>query len=62
MSGNCELERGQRRRQNNDTEVGAGRFEKAAPDARLLDNLDGLDWIVGELAGRPIAKTTPRTR
>jgi len=30
-------------------------------DARLRDNLDGLDWIVGELTGRPIPKPTPRT-
>ncbi len=31
-------------------------------EARLLDNLEGLDWIVGELSGKPIAKPTPRTR
>jgi len=26
---------------------------------RLLDNLEGLKWIVGELTGRPISKPTP---
>lgn len=31
-------------------------------EARLLDNLEGLDWIVGELAGKPIVKPTPRTK
>jgi hypothetical protein len=31
-------------------------------EARLLDNLDGLDWITGELTGRPIPKPTPRTQ
>jgi hypothetical protein len=31
-------------------------------EARLLDNLEGLDWVVGELTGKPIAKPTPRTR
>ena len=30
-------------------------------EARLLDNLEGLDWVVGELTGRPIPKPTPRT-
>jgi len=30
-------------------------------EARLLDNLEGLDWIVGELTGKPIPKPTPRT-
>jgi len=30
-------------------------------EARLLDNLEGLDWVVGELCGMPIAKPTPRT-
>jgi sugar phosphate isomerase/epimerase len=30
-------------------------------EARLLDNLQGLDWIVGELTGKPVAKPTPRT-
>jgi sugar phosphate isomerase/epimerase len=30
-------------------------------EARLRDNLDGLDWIVGELTGRPIPKPVPRT-
>lgn len=31
-------------------------------EARLLDNLDGLAWITGELTGRPIPKPTPRTQ
>jgi len=31
-------------------------------EARLLDNLDGLDWITGELTGKPIPRPTPRTR
>ena len=30
-------------------------------EARLLDNLEGLDWITGELTGQPIPKPTPRT-
>jgi hypothetical protein len=30
-------------------------------EARLLDNLEGLDWVVGELTATPIAKPTPRT-
>ena len=30
-------------------------------EARLRDNLEGLDWIVGELTGTPLAKPTPRT-
>ena len=30
-------------------------------EARLLDNLEGLEWVVGELAGTPVAKPTPRT-
>lgn len=30
-------------------------------EARLLDNLEGLDWVVGELTGKPIPKPTPRT-
>jgi hypothetical protein len=30
-------------------------------EARLLDNLEGLNWVVGELCGMPIAKPTPRT-
>jgi azurin len=30
-------------------------------EARLLDNLEGLDWVVGELTGTPIPKPTPRT-
>jgi hypothetical protein len=30
-------------------------------EARLRDNLDGLDWITGELTGKPIPKPTPRT-
>jgi len=31
-------------------------------EARLLDNLEGLDWIMGELTHQPIPKPTPRTR
>ncbi|MFM8986089.1 MAG: DUF6797 domain-containing protein, partial [Planctomycetia bacterium] len=31
-------------------------------EARLQDNLDGLDWIVGELTGKPIPKPVPRTK
>ena len=30
-------------------------------EARLLDNLEGLEWVVGELTGKPIPKPTPRT-
>ena len=30
-------------------------------EARLLDNLEGLEWVVGELVGSPIPKPTPRT-
>lgn len=30
-------------------------------EARLRDNLEGLDWIVGELSGAPVPKPTPRT-
>lgn len=30
-------------------------------EARLLDNLEGLAWIIGELTGSPIPKPTPRT-
>lgn len=30
-------------------------------EARLLDNLEGLDWVVGELTAASIAKPTPRT-
>ena len=30
-------------------------------EARLLDNLEGLEWVVGELTGTPRAKPTPRT-
>jgi hypothetical protein len=30
-------------------------------EARLLDNLEGLDWIVGELTGKQLPKPTPRT-
>lgn len=30
-------------------------------EARLRDNLEGLEWIVGELTGRRIPKPTPRT-
>ena len=31
-------------------------------EARLLDNLEGLDWITGELTAKPIAKPVPRTK
>jgi sugar phosphate isomerase/epimerase len=31
-------------------------------EARLLDNLEGLAWIAGELTGSPLPKPTPRTR
>jgi len=31
-------------------------------EARLLDNLEGLDWIVGELTGAAVAKPAPRTK
>ena len=31
-------------------------------EARLLDNLEGLDWITGELTGQPLPKPTPRTK
>jgi hypothetical protein len=31
-------------------------------EAQLLDNLEGLDWIVGELTGKPIPKPVPRTK
>jgi hypothetical protein len=30
-------------------------------EARLRDNLEGLDWIVGELTGKPVPKPAPRT-
>jgi hypothetical protein len=30
-------------------------------ETRLRDNLEGLDWIVGELTGGRIPKPTPRT-
>jgi hypothetical protein len=30
-------------------------------EARLLDNLEGLDWITGELTGSSLPKPTPRT-
>ncbi|NDC64677.1 MAG: sugar phosphate isomerase/epimerase, partial [Planctomycetia bacterium] len=30
-------------------------------EARLLDNIEGLDWVVGELTGKPVPKPTPRT-
>jgi hypothetical protein len=30
-------------------------------EARLLDNLEGLDWITGELTGKQLPKPTPRT-
>jgi hypothetical protein len=30
-------------------------------EARLLDNLEGLDWVVGELTAKPLPKPTPRT-
>lgn len=40
------------------------RFKEAlaAMLPRLQDNLDGLDWIVGELTDQPIPKPMPRTR
>ena len=31
-------------------------------EARLRDNLEGLDWIVGELTGNPVPKPVPRTK
>ncbi|MBM4013048.1 MAG: TIM barrel protein [Planctomycetes bacterium] len=31
-------------------------------EARLRDNLEGLEWVVGELTGRPIPKPSPRTQ
>lgn len=31
-------------------------------EARLLDNLEGLDWITGQLTGKPIPNPTPQTR
>jgi sugar phosphate isomerase/epimerase len=31
-------------------------------EARLLDNLEGLDWIAGELTGKTIQKPVPRTK
>ena len=31
-------------------------------EARLQDNLEGLEWIVGELTGQPIPKPVPRTK
>ena len=31
-------------------------------EARLRDNLEGLDWIVGELTGSTIPKPVPRTK
>jgi sugar phosphate isomerase/epimerase len=31
-------------------------------EARLLDNLEGLDWIVGELTGSAVPKPAPRTK
>jgi hypothetical protein len=30
-------------------------------EARLLDNLEGLDWVISELTGTPIPRPTPRT-
>jgi sugar phosphate isomerase/epimerase len=30
-------------------------------EARLLDNVEGLDWVVGELTAKPLPKPTPRT-
>jgi hypothetical protein len=30
-------------------------------EARLLDDLEGLEWVVGELTWTPIAKPVPRT-
>jgi len=29
-------------------------------ETRLLDNLEGLEWITGELTGKPVPKPTPR--
>ncbi len=31
-------------------------------EARLLDNLEGLEWVVGELTGSSVPKPTPRTK
>ena len=31
-------------------------------EARLLDNLEGLDWIIGELTGSPVPRPEPRTK
>ena len=31
-------------------------------EARLLDNLEGLDWVVGDLTGSSIPKPVPRTK
>jgi hypothetical protein len=31
-------------------------------EARLLDNLEGLDWITGELTAKPVTKPVPRTK
>ena len=31
-------------------------------EARLLDNLEGLDWVVAELTGKPVPKPVPRTK
>ena len=31
------------------------------PYPGLLDNLEGLDWVVGELTGTPVPKPKPRT-
>jgi hypothetical protein len=31
-------------------------------EVRLLDNLEGLDWITGQLTGKPIPKPTPQTK
>ena len=30
-------------------------------EARLLDNVEGLEWVVGELTAKPLPKPTPRT-
>ncbi|HNQ90424.1 MAG TPA: TIM barrel protein [Verrucomicrobiota bacterium] len=42
--------------------VGILNHTDADAEARLLDNLEGLDWLVGQLEGKPAGpKPTPRT-